>query len=423
MCHCLSFLVITHRDLDERCVAWRHSLAVLCQRICSWPQMFLSTEVQISITVVSQSGRTNSLGRASALQRQLREKLLSQNGSSEQKMGLRTDAIDHAVKKKDNQDLKSSDLSSKPATASKKRSETKRLGESLMMNGIHIRERSRQTNSNGGNEFASLFTQRGLKGVNQDTMLLWEDFGARSDTIFCGVFDGHGPHGHLVARNVRDMLPLKLASCWQALHMASNHKEKVHDAVGDKIPGSVGINIGDPQLISLWKKSFVNAYKVMDRELLIDENVDCVASGTTAVTLVKQGDHLIIGNVGDSRAILGVRADDNSMLALQLTVDLKPNLPKEAERIRRCKGRVFALREEPSVTRVWLPHHNSPGLAMARALGDFSLKNFGVISVPQITYRRLTEKDKFIVLATDGKAYICDFSGVILNADMGCVEQ
>ena len=30
---------------------------------------------------------------------------------------------------------------------------------------------------------------------------------------------------------------------------------------------------------------------------------------------------------GDSRAVLGTREKDNSLVAIQLTVDLKPNLP------------------------------------------------------------------------------------------------
>lgn len=63
---------------------------------------------------------------------------------------------------------------------------------------------------------------------------------------------------------------------------------------------------------------------------------------------------------------------------------------------------MFALRDEPEVARVWLPNNDSPGLAMARAFGDFCLKDFGLISEPEISYRRLTEKDEFIVLATDG---------------------
>lgn len=74
----------------------------------------------------------------------------------------------------------------------------------------------------------------------------------------------------------------------------------------------------------------------------------------------------------------------------------------EAERIKQCKGRVFALEDEPEVPRVWLPYDNAPGLAMARAFGDFCLKDYGVISVPEFSHRVLTDRDQFIVLASDG---------------------
>lgn len=74
----------------------------------------------------------------------------------------------------------------------------------------------------------------------------------------------------------------------------------------------------------------------------------------------------------------------------------------EAERITSCMGRVFALDEEPDIHRIWLPDEDCPGLAMARAFGDFCLKDFGLISTPQVSYRKLTDKDVFVVLATDG---------------------
>jgi hypothetical protein len=35
----------------------------------------------------------------------------------------------------------------------------------------------------------------------------------------------------------------------------------------------------------------------------------------------------VIGNVGDSRAIMGTRDENGVLKAIQLTVDLKPNLP------------------------------------------------------------------------------------------------
>ncbi|XP_054806470.1 probable protein phosphatase 2C 33 isoform X2 [Prosopis cineraria] len=179
-----------------------------------------------------------------------------------------------------------------------------------------------------------------------------------------------------------------------------------------KIPGRMFVN-GSSEVASLFckqGKKGINqdamlvweACKVMDKELKLHPGIDCFCSGTTAVTLVKQGQDLVIGNVGDSRAILGTRDHDNSLIAVQLTIDLKPNLPREAERIKRCRGRVFALRNEPEVARVWLPNADSPGLAMARAFGDFILKDFGLISVPDVSHHRLTEKDEFVVLATDG---------------------
>lgn len=63
---------------------------------------------------------------------------------------------------------------------------------------------------------------------------------------------------------------------------------------------------------------------------------------------------------------------------------------------------MFALPDEPDVTRVWLPHEDTPGLAMARAFGDLCLKDYGIISAPEVTHHKLTDQDKFIVLASDG---------------------
>lgn len=52
--------------------------------------------------------------------------------------------------------------------------------------------------------------------------------------------------------------------------------------------------------------------------------------------------------------------------------------------------------------RVWLPFDDAPGLAMARAFGDFCLKEYGVISIPEFSHRTLSERDKFVILASDG---------------------
>ncbi|MQM01784.1 hypothetical protein Taro_034541 [Colocasia esculenta] len=269
---------------------------------------------------------------------------------------------------------------------------------------------------NGSSEVACLFTQQGRKGTNQDAMLVWENFSSKDDTVFCGVFDGHGPFGHMVAKKVRDVLPLKLCTQWNANSNDQNNLQQYVSApssASSEETTSIGhedewiepIDGNEdkfPDMYFILRQSFLKAFKLMDKELKLHPTIDCFCSGTTAVTLLKQGQDLVLGNVGDSRAILGTRDKDNSLVAVQLTVDLKPNLPKEAERIQQCKGRVFALQDEPEVARVWLPNSDSPGLAMARAFGDFCLKDYGLISVPDVSYRRLTERDEFIVLATDG---------------------
>ncbi|KAE8696617.1 putative protein phosphatase 2C 1 [Hibiscus syriacus] len=259
--------------------------------------------------------------------------------------------------------------------------------------------------TNGKSRSSCIFTQQGRKGINQDAMIVWEDF-MPEDVTFCGVFDGHGPHGHLVARKVRDDLPLKLLSSLHSCRSRQNGSgqtcfkgslEKKSDGGDSEKEVSA-----EERLSLLWREAFMKSYKAMDKELRSHSNLDCFCSGSTAVSIVKQGSDLFMGYIGDSRAVMGSKDNNDSMVAIQLTVDLKPDLPREAERIKKCKGRVFALQDEPEVCRVWLPFDDAPGLAMARAFGDFCLKEYGVISVPEFSHCILTERDQFIVLASDG---------------------
>lgn len=268
--------------------------------------------------------------------------------------------------------------------------------------------------SNGASSLASIYTQQGKKGINQDSMIIWEkfesqeNFGSHENISFLGVFDGHGPYGHLVSKRVRNSLPGLLVNQWQELLLTEwpSHANLSNFEADDSnkfLNDSDGaMHKEESNMFAAWKESHLRAFKVMDKELKLHPILDCFCSGTTAVTVIKQGRDLVIANVGDSRAILGTMSADGSLSAIQLTVDLKPTLPGEAERIKQCKGRVHALKDEPHVHRVWLPNENSPGLAMTRAFGDFCLKDFGVIAVPEITHRQLTSRDQFIVLATDG---------------------
>ncbi|XP_074286939.1 putative protein phosphatase 2C 72 [Silene latifolia] len=221
---------------------------------------------------------------------------------------------------------------------------------------------------NGGHKIGSVYSQVGAKGVNQDAALYYQGYGTE-DGVFCGVYDGHGLNGHMVSKVVRNQLPSLIL-----------HQMKFMQ----------------------WDDAFVSSFKAMDKEIgLLLDNLDLTFSGSTAVVAVKQGDDLVIANLGDSRAVLG-KLTENGIQAVPLTVDLKPGVPAEAERIKAANGRVFALENEKHIERVWLPEENIPGLAMSRAFGDFDMKSHGIIATPVVSHHRLSSDDLFVVLATDG---------------------
>jgi len=133
---------------------------------------------------------------------------------------------------------------------------------------------------------------------------LLQNFCSRQDTIFCGVFDGHGPFGHMVAKRVRDVLPLNLNTHWE-LNVSG---EEILKEIGINPAGSMNIEEAasasadedsrvsvdaeetekHPKIFQTLKESFLKAFKVMDRELKTHQSIDCFCSGTTAVTLIKQ---------------------------------------------------------------------------------------------------------------------------------------
>ncbi|XVF41826.1 hypothetical protein PTKIN_Ptkin01aG0311600 [Pterospermum kingtungense] len=246
-------------------------------------------------------------------------------------------------------------------------------------------------NVDGSDNFASVFSKRGRKGVNQDCAIVWEEFGSQADMLFCGIFDGHGPWGHFVAKKVRESMPSSLLCNWQET-LAQTSLDPDFDLESDK----------KHQRFLIWKHSYVKTCAAVDQELEQCRKIDSFYSGTTALTIVRQGDLIYVANIGDSRAVLATTSEDGNLVHVQLTVDFKPNLPQEAERIIQCKGRVFCLHDEPGVHRVWLPDEESPGLAMSRAFGDYCIKDYGLISVPEVTQRHITSSDQFVVLATDG---------------------
>ncbi|KAK3435972.1 hypothetical protein EUGRSUZ_C00635 [Eucalyptus grandis] len=210
--------------------------------------------------------------------------------------------------------------------------------EDVQENAVFIDETNGKTKRNG-----SVHSRTGSKGLNQDAAILYQGYG-KDDGVFCGVFDGHGKNGHLVSKLVRNHLPLLVLNQRNSLA-----KVKVTAVQDDCDQGSV-----PSRDLLEWRDAFISAFKVMDKEIKLQEGLDCSTSGSTAVVVIRQGEDLVIANLGDSRAVLGTLTEDG-LRTVQLTTDLKPNVPSEADRIRKCKGRVLALKEEPHIQRVATP--------------------------------------------------------------------
>jgi len=108
----------------------------------------------------------------------------------------------------------------------------------------------------------------------------------------------------MVAKRVRDSLPLKLNAHWE-LNVSGEEVLKeisvntagsmnIEEAASASADEDSGVSVDaeetekHPEIFETLKESFLKAFKVMDRELKTHQTIDCFCSGTTAVTLIKQ---------------------------------------------------------------------------------------------------------------------------------------
>jgi serine/threonine protein phosphatase PrpC len=63
----------------------------------------------------------------------------------------------------------------------------------------------------------------------------------------------------------------------------------------------------------LWKQSYVVACTIVYGKLRRSRRLDAVQSGYTALSIVKQGDLMVVANAGDSRVVLGTTSNDNAI--------------------------------------------------------------------------------------------------------------
>ena len=148
-----------------------------------------------------------------------------------------------------------------------------------------------------------------------------------------------------------------------------------------------------------FSKSILATFQKCDEELLHLVQSKGLSTGVGSVVnsvLIDRKGRFICANLGDCRAILAM--NDGSLV--ELSRDLKPLLPEETERIKRCGGFVS------NANRV------NGRLAVSRAIGDFEYKanlvesgkncETMVSNVPEVRCHVGTGNESFLLIACDG---------------------
>eukprot|EP00270_Netrium_digitus_P004865 TRINITY_DN16272_c0_g1_i1.p1 TRINITY_DN16272_c0_g1~~TRINITY_DN16272_c0_g1_i1.p1 ORF type:complete len:313 (-),score=67.14 TRINITY_DN16272_c0_g1_i1:357-1295(-) len=144
--------------------------------------------------------------------------------------------------------------------------------------------------------------------------------------------------------------------------------------------------VSHPQFGTDMKAAISETFRKTDSDFLQTDNGQNRDAGSTASTAVIVGRHLLVANVGDSRAVI-CRGGQASALSK----DHKPNRSDERERIEQAGGSVM-----------WAGTWRVGGvLAVSRAFGDKLLKRF-VVAEPEIQEVTISPEDEFLVLASDG---------------------
>jgi len=208
--------------------------------------------------------------------------------------------------------------------------------------------------------------------INQDRGCVVYPFRSSVDEALFLVLDGHGEQGDRIAEFVMRQIVITL--------------EK------------------HPKLKSNPEDALVETFMKTNTALMAGFSPNqYMTSGCTCVVMYIQGEYLYVANAGDSRAVLAYEDETGEIKSRDLSRDHKPDDPEEAKRITSWGGHVLYPPEPGLSARVYLdPEFTMIGLAMARSIGDYAVKDVGVIAEPEVKRFKINDNDRFVVLASDG---------------------
>ena len=297
---------------------------------------------------------------------------------------------------------------------------------------------------------------KGTKTENQDNYFYYNNYFLIKNLTLFGVCDGHGINGKEISNKICILFPSYLFY----ILLDDNLIERKLD-INNKILKLIKIQESPDEVKNMFLlRYFFNKFEIdfsyvplisnnqnilfnqiheslyySQKELSQRYEIEINNSGTTLCSGFIYGNILYIINVGDSRAVLGsFNHRINKWKTTQLSVDHKPNEPNENKRIISVNGRVERLKnefgEEYGPYRVVGKENEStyPGLAISRSIGDEDAQKLGVIFEPDVFKYELNERDKILVIASDGlwenfsNEEVIQIIGNCFNNDIKCEE-
>ncbi|XP_058785971.1 probable protein phosphatase 2C 60 isoform X1 [Vicia villosa] len=259
-----------------------------------------------------------------------------------------------------------------------------------------------------------LSSMQGWRATMEDAHAAYTDLD--ESTSFFGVYDGHG--GKVVAKFCAKFLHQQMLKSEAYLvgdigtslqesflrmdeMMRGQRGWRELSILGDKINKFTGMIEG-----LIWSPRSSNGISRVDDwaceevgptfedSLILGPHSDFAGptSGSTACVAVIRNNQLLVANAGDSRCVISRKGQ-----AYNLSIDHKPDLEIEKERISKAGGFIHAGRVNGS-------------LNLTRAIGDMEFKQNKflpaekqvVTANPDINTVELCDEDEFMVLACDG---------------------
>ncbi|XAR56950.1 Phosphoprotein phosphatase [Bertholletia excelsa] len=216
-------------------------------------------------------------------------------------------------------------------------------------------------------------TDKGVREFNEDEHICIDDLSAHLGYLFAcpvpnafyAVFDGHG------------------GSNAAAAFVKKNAVRLLFEDVN--LPQTSDV---DNDFLDKLESSHRKAFLLADQALAAEYSISAYC-GTTALTALVLGRHLMVANAGDCRAVLCRKG-----VAVQMSQDHKPSYSPERKRIEDLGGYIEY-------------GYLNGDLAVTRALGDWYLKFLSgsaspLTAEPEIQQTMLTEDDEFLIVACDG---------------------